>query len=89
MDKLRYRQIHLDFHTSPMIPEIGARFDKEHWQKTLKDAHVDSITCLQPDIMAGHTTKQKLEICIPILILIFLENNLTHAKRLMLMCQYI
>ena len=45
MDKLRYRQIHLDFHTSPMIPEIGARFDKEHWQKTLKDAHVDSITC--------------------------------------------
>jgi hypothetical protein len=41
---LRYRQIHLDFHTSPHIPGIGAEFDKKRWQKTLKDAAVDSIT---------------------------------------------
>jgi hypothetical protein len=42
--KLRYRQIHLDFHTSPHIPGIGAKFDKKHWQETLKEAAVDSIT---------------------------------------------
>ncbi len=41
---LRFRQIHLDFHTSPAIPGIGVRFDRKHWQKTLRDAHVDSIT---------------------------------------------
>ena len=42
---MRFRQIHLDFHTSPLITGIGEKFDKEHWQKTLKDAEVDSITC--------------------------------------------
>ena len=41
---LRYRQIHLDFHTSPHIPGIGAEFDKKRWQETLKDGAVDSIT---------------------------------------------
>ena len=45
MHKLRYRQVHLDFHTSPHISNIGKQFDKAHWQKTLKDAHVNSITC--------------------------------------------
>lgn len=45
MEKLRFRQIHLDFHTSPDIPGIGAKFDKKHWQENLKKAHVDSITC--------------------------------------------
>jgi len=40
-----FRQVHLDFHTSGEIPEIGRKFDKQHWQKTLKDAAVDSITC--------------------------------------------
>lgn len=41
---LRFRQIHLDFHTSPAIPEIGVKFDKTAWQQTLRDAAVDSIT---------------------------------------------
>lgn len=41
---LRYRQIHLDFHTSPAIPEIGAAFDKARWQECLYAAAVDSIT---------------------------------------------
>ena len=41
---LRFRQIHLDFHTSPDIPGIGSKFNKEEWQKTLKDAHINSIT---------------------------------------------
>lgn len=42
---LRYRQIHLDFHTSPDIPGIGAAFDPDAFADTLKRAHVDSITC--------------------------------------------
>lgn len=41
---LRYRQIHLDFHTSPAIPQIGSRFKKNEWQQTLREAAVDSIT---------------------------------------------
>jgi len=41
---LRFRQVHLDFHTSPDIDGIGAAFDKKEWQETLKAAHVDSIT---------------------------------------------
>lgn len=43
--KLRFRQIHLDFHTSPHIPGIGEKFDKKQWQEALKVGHVDSITC--------------------------------------------
>src|ERR1700733_7610541 len=42
---LRFRQVHLDFHTAGLIPEVGARFDKKAWQKTLQDASVNSITC--------------------------------------------
>ena len=44
MEKLRFRQIHLDYHTSPQIPEIGAKFDKQQWQNTLREARVNSIT---------------------------------------------
>ena len=44
MSDLRLRQIHLDFHTSPVVPDVGARFDKKEWQETLKLGHVDSIT---------------------------------------------
>ena len=29
MQELRFRQIHLDFHTSPHIPGIGEKFDKK------------------------------------------------------------
>lgn len=45
MHKLRFRQIHLDYHTSPHIDGIGADFDKTKWQDTLKRGHVNSITC--------------------------------------------
>jgi hypothetical protein len=41
---LRFRQIHLDFHTSPQIPGVGKKFDKKRWQETLQAAAVDSIT---------------------------------------------
>ena len=44
MHTLRYRQIHLDFHTSPDIPDIGARFDRNQWQEALRAGHVDSVT---------------------------------------------
>ena len=41
---MNFRQVHLDFHTSPFIPEIGKKFDKKKWQKTLTEAAVNSIT---------------------------------------------
>ena len=41
---MRYRQIHLDFHTSERIPGIGARFDAKKFAKTFADANVDSVT---------------------------------------------
>lgn len=43
--RLRFRQIHLDFHTSPHIPNIGEQFDARQWQEALKLGHVNSITC--------------------------------------------
>ncbi len=45
MDTLRFRQVHLDFHTSPEIPGIGEAFDRDDWIKRLTDARVDSVTC--------------------------------------------
>ncbi len=41
---LRYRQVHLDFHTSPHIPAIGEKFDARRWCDTLQAAAVDSVT---------------------------------------------
>lgn len=41
---MRFRQIHLDFHTSPLIPGIGSRFDPKKFAKAFKDAWVDSVT---------------------------------------------
>lgn len=41
---MRFRQVHLDFHTSGAIPGIGARFDKAQFQAALRTGHVDSIT---------------------------------------------
>ncbi|MDJ0921663.1 MAG: beta-galactosidase trimerization domain-containing protein [Henriciella sp.] len=40
---LPFRQVHLDFHTSPKIEGIGANFDAEVFGKTLTDADVDAI----------------------------------------------
>lgn len=44
MIKLPSRQVHLDFHTSEHVPDVGARFDKARFQEALKVGHVDSIT---------------------------------------------
>ncbi len=44
MKPLRYRQVHLDFHTSPDVPSVGDKFDKKQFQEAIKAAHADSIT---------------------------------------------
>ena len=44
MGKLPFRQIHLDFHTSELIPDIGKQFDKKQFQDMLKTGHVNSVT---------------------------------------------
>lgn len=43
--ELRFRQIHLDFHTSEAIEGIGAAFDPDEFAEVLDRARVDSITC--------------------------------------------
>lgn len=43
-DPLRFRQIHLDFHTSPDIPDVGAEFDASAFAQAMVDARVDSVT---------------------------------------------
>jgi hypothetical protein len=42
--KMRFRQVHLDFHTSEAIPRIGEKFSKQQFQSALKLGHVDSVT---------------------------------------------
>ena len=44
MIELPFRQVHLDFHTSPLIPDVGIDFDPKEFAKTLKEAYVNSIT---------------------------------------------
>ena len=39
-----FRQIHLDFHTGPAIPDVGVDFDAREFAKTMKAAHVNSVT---------------------------------------------
>lgn len=38
-----YRQIHLDFHTSPAIRDVGVLFDPEAFARTLSAAQVESV----------------------------------------------
>jgi len=44
MIKLPSRQVHLDFHTSDLIPDVGAGFDKAQWQEALRAGRLNSIT---------------------------------------------
>lgn len=41
---MNFRQVHLDFHTSEKISDIGEKFDKIQFQEALKKGHVGSIT---------------------------------------------
>src|SRR5690242_8188316 len=44
MSPFPFRQVHLDFHTSPDIPDVGADWDAGHFVDTLRAARVNSIT---------------------------------------------
>ena len=44
MHRLRFRQVHLDYHTNGTIPGVGAKFSKKNFQEALKLGRVDSIT---------------------------------------------
>lgn len=44
LSESRYRQVHLDFHTSPMVPVIGSDFDADAFGDMLVEARVNSIT---------------------------------------------
>jgi hypothetical protein len=39
-----FRQIHLDFHTGPKIPDVGADFDADVFADRLAEARVNSVT---------------------------------------------
>ncbi|CAM4384573.1 hypothetical protein FHS16_003536 [Paenibacillus endophyticus] len=41
---MRFRQVHLDFHTSEAIKAIGSAFNKGQFQDMLRTGYVDSIT---------------------------------------------
>lgn len=43
MQELPFRHIHLDFHTSPLIPEIAKDFSPQEFVATLQQAAVNSI----------------------------------------------
>jgi hypothetical protein len=43
--ELRFRQVHLDFHTSQHIAKIGSKFDPDEFADTLHRARVNSVTC--------------------------------------------
>jgi hypothetical protein len=44
MIRIPTRQIHLDFHTSELIPKVGAKFRKEDFQAALRMGRVNSVT---------------------------------------------
>ncbi len=39
-----FRQVHLDFHTSPLIPDVGRDFDAAAFARTMAEAEVASVT---------------------------------------------
>ncbi|EPZ54535.1 hypothetical protein H477_3675 [[Clostridium] sordellii ATCC 9714] len=45
MDKLNFRQVHLDFHTSEYINNVGESFDSDKFAQILNESCVNSITC--------------------------------------------
>ena len=47
-ENFRFRQIHLDFHTSEHIEGVGADFDPDQFVQVLKDGAVSSVTLFGP-----------------------------------------
>ncbi|MCC7492885.1 MAG: hypothetical protein IT204_11075 [Fimbriimonadaceae bacterium] len=44
LDRIFRRHVHLDFHTSEQLDNIGGAFSRENFQEALKLAHLDGIT---------------------------------------------
>ncbi len=44
MKPLPYREVHLDFHTSELIKNVGRDFDKKQFQEAIQLGHINSIT---------------------------------------------
>lgn len=42
--EIAFRQIHLDFHTAGAIADVASEFDAEAFARTMKRAHVNSVT---------------------------------------------
>jgi hypothetical protein len=42
--RLPARQVHLDFHTGPWINDVGERFNAREFARTMKKAHINSVT---------------------------------------------
>ena len=40
---MRFRQVHLDFHTSELVPDIASQFDDREFAEAYKSARVDSV----------------------------------------------
>lgn len=47
MEELAYRQIHLDFHTSPAVPVVGEDFNPAEFVDTLKKPVCNPLIFLQ------------------------------------------
>lgn len=43
MQKLKYRQIHLDFHTGEKVPDVGKEYSNDQFADMLKKGHINSI----------------------------------------------
>ena len=44
MDKLPFRQVNLDFHTSECMPDVGSEFSEDDFKNALRTGHISSIT---------------------------------------------
>ena len=51
MKKIPNRQVHLDFHTSEMIDQVGSKFSAEEFADTLKNANVEAVVIMEICIM--------------------------------------
>ena len=56
---MRYRQIHLDFHTSERIPGIGSRFDPKKFARTLPTPTSIRSRSSRSAITAGRITRPR------------------------------
>src|SRR5271157_4339282 len=63
--RLRFRQIHLDFHTSEHVDGIGAEFDPGEFVRTLERASVNSITCFarRHPHLTRNLLQEQIDIC--------------------------